>query len=96
MHLCALQIECCIDEFGTGSKIDIPFTAEAYKDVFREHLQMLDKFEEHTKEHKILPKLLQRLHDNGRYVCISISLIINLCILQSLCEGRSSGKGCRS
>ncbi|KIM72699.1 hypothetical protein PILCRDRAFT_15899 [Piloderma croceum F 1598] len=27
---------------------------------------MLDKFEEHTKEHGILPKILQRLHDNGR------------------------------
>jgi hypothetical protein len=85
-HVCfltsaSLQIECCIDEFATGSKIDIPFTADAYKDVFAEHLQMLDKFEEHTKDHKILPKLLQRLHNNGRYIFISILLIINLYIL---------------
>jgi len=77
----SLQIECCIDEFATGSKIDIPFTADAYKDVFAEHLQMLDKFEEHTKDHKILPKLLQHLHNNGRYIFISILLIINLYIL---------------
>jgi len=76
-----LQIECCIDEFATGSKIDIPFTADAYKDIFEEHLQMLDKFEEHTKEHGILPKLLQRLHDNGRYVFKSILLIMNSYIL---------------
>jgi len=66
MHLHGSQIECCIDKFGTGSKIDIPFTVEAYKDIFGEHLQILGKFEEHTKEHKILPKLLQCLHDNGR------------------------------
>ena len=39
--------------------------AASYKSVYEEHLKMLDKFEEHTKEHGIVPKLLQRLHDNG-------------------------------
>ena len=29
-------------------------------------LKKLDKFEAHTKDYGILPKILQRLHDNGR------------------------------
>jgi hypothetical protein len=40
--------------------------AAAYKSVYGDHLKKLDKFEEHTKDYGILPKILQRLHDNGR------------------------------
>ncbi|KIM91541.1 hypothetical protein PILCRDRAFT_24857, partial [Piloderma croceum F 1598] len=54
-------IENSIDEWGSGHKTDINFTAVAYKPVYEQHLRMLDKFEEHTKEHGILPKILQRL-----------------------------------
>lgn len=60
------QVENSIDEFGNGIQTNIPFTAEAYKSNYEEHLQMLDHFEEHTKDVGILPKILQRLHDNGR------------------------------
>ena len=49
--------------------MDIHFTAAAYKRVYEEHLKKLDKFEAHTnvttKDYGILPKFLQRLHDNG-------------------------------
>ena len=46
--------------------MDIHFTAAAYKRAYEEHLKKLDKFEAHTKDYGILPKILQRLHDNGR------------------------------
>jgi len=35
------SIECAIDEWGTGTRIDIHFTSEAYQDVFEEHLRVL-------------------------------------------------------
>jgi hypothetical protein len=59
-----VYIENCINEWGSGQKTDIHFTAASYNSVYEEHLKMLDKFEEYTKEHGIVPKLLQRLHDN--------------------------------
>ena len=44
--------------------------AAAYKPVYEEHLKKLSKFDEHTKDYGILPKILQRLHDNGRWVLL--------------------------
>ena len=61
-----ISIENSIDEWGSGHKIDIHFTAAAYKPVYEEHLKNLDKFADHTKDYGILPKILQRLHNNGR------------------------------
>jgi Domain of unknown function (DUF6532) len=61
-----VKIENSIDEWGSGYKTDIHFTAAAYKPVYEEHLNKLDRFEEHTKDYGILSKILQRLHDNGR------------------------------
>ncbi|KAH7926124.1 hypothetical protein BV22DRAFT_1009785 [Leucogyrophana mollusca] len=60
-------IECCIDEWTTGIKEDIKFSAAAYSSVYRAHLGSLTKFGEHTKKYNLLGKLCQRLHDNARY-----------------------------
>ncbi|KAH7917894.1 hypothetical protein BV22DRAFT_1052118 [Leucogyrophana mollusca] len=60
-------IECCIDEWATGIKEEIQFSAAAYGDVYRAHLSSLMKFGEHTKKYNLLGKLSQRLHDNARF-----------------------------
>jgi hypothetical protein len=44
------------------------FTVDKYQSVLNEHLNNLADFNEHTKAQGLLPKLLSRLHDNGRYV----------------------------
>ncbi|KAH7904196.1 hypothetical protein BJ138DRAFT_1119639 [Hygrophoropsis aurantiaca] len=60
-------IECCIDEWATGIKEDIKFSAAAYGSVYRAHLSSLTKFGEHTKKYNLLEKLSQRLHTNARF-----------------------------
>ena len=82
------QIKCCIDEFANGSCKDIQFTAEKYKPIYVEHLSNLDKFDDHTKAHGIVLKLLMVLHDNGLCVIISIPFQkLYSYNVQSQCEG---------
>ena len=83
------QIECCIDEFANGTRKDIQFTAEEYEPIYVEHLSNLDKFDDHTKAHGIVPKLLMALHDNGRCIIIPIPFQkLYSYNVQSQCEGR--------
>ncbi|KAH7904151.1 hypothetical protein BJ138DRAFT_1019520 [Hygrophoropsis aurantiaca] len=58
-------IECCIDEWASGTRTEVSFTEEGYKEVYDRHVANLRKFDEHTRAHEILPTLLQRLHDSG-------------------------------
>jgi hypothetical protein len=60
------QIENCIDEWVDGTHTIIPFTQDLYEAIFTEHLEELDRFDEFTKAFKLLPTLLQELHDEGR------------------------------
>ena len=46
--------------------------AKEYEPIYVEHLSNLDKFDDHTKAHGIVPKLLMALHDNGWCVIIPI------------------------
>ena len=55
--------------------------AVAYRPVYEEHLKMLDKFEEHTKEHGILPKILQRLHNNGQWAPFTVDYAFSLMVV---------------
>ncbi|KAI5984414.1 hypothetical protein EDD15DRAFT_2201272 [Pisolithus albus] len=48
-------IECCIDEWATGTRMDIPFTIQEYRGVFESHLNCLREFEEATKQYGVLP-----------------------------------------
>ena len=70
-----LQIECCIDEWITGIKTDIPFSTALYKDVYEDHIRCLERFNKITKQ-LILPNILVKLYNRGRYV--SITLFIKL------------------
>ncbi|KAJ7182098.1 hypothetical protein C8R46DRAFT_1069184 [Mycena filopes] len=61
-------IECCIDEWATGIKTDVPFTSADYRSVYEEHVKCLDEFEEHTSQRAdILGNILTRLHNIGRF-----------------------------
>ncbi|KAJ6549154.1 hypothetical protein B0H10DRAFT_1851265 [Mycena sp. CBHHK59/15] len=60
------SIDCSIDEWATGIKTDVPFTATDYRSVYQEHLKCLAEFEEHTKPHNILGNILTRMHNIGR------------------------------
>ena len=51
----------------------------AYEDLFNEHLEELNKFDEFTKVMKILPAILQELHNEGR--CIINYFFIKYLIL---------------
>jgi hypothetical protein len=63
------QIECSIDEWATGTRVDIHFSEEGYKNVFEEHLSVFNDFADFCKENgcpQLVLKLLERLHDHGR------------------------------
>ncbi|KAJ6518448.1 hypothetical protein DFH09DRAFT_1428065 [Mycena vulgaris] len=60
-------IECSIDEWATGIKTDVPFTAADYRGVYLEHLKCLDEFEKYTAPRDILGNILTRMHNIGRF-----------------------------
>ncbi|KAG1786132.1 uncharacterized protein HD556DRAFT_1248579 [Suillus plorans] len=66
LALLLTAIESCIDEWSSGAQTNKMFTVNEYQDVLDEHLTNLADFDEHTKAQGLLPKLLSRLHDNGR------------------------------
>ncbi|KAL6305982.1 hypothetical protein BKA93DRAFT_775949 [Sparassis latifolia] len=60
-------IECGIDEWATGIKEDIAFSAASYKEVYEAHLHCLEDFEKHTVKYGIVRKLREMLHSNARF-----------------------------
>ncbi|KAJ7086938.1 hypothetical protein C8R44DRAFT_650372 [Mycena epipterygia] len=56
-----------IDEWGTGIRIDIPFTANDYRSVYEDQVQALFEFEQQTSPHPILENISVRLHNIGRF-----------------------------
>ena len=69
-------MECGIDEWGTGIKTDIVFTAVDYHTVFAPHLKCLRDFWEATKKHELLDKICVKLYNVGQYV-ISLKPLFN-------------------
>lgn len=68
------QMECGIDEWGTGIKTEVAFTAVDYRSVFDAHLKCLHDFRDATKKHELLDKICMKLYNVGRYVMMFISL----------------------
>ncbi|KAI6017493.1 hypothetical protein EDC04DRAFT_2522506, partial [Pisolithus marmoratus] len=56
-------IECCIDEWMTGTQTDITFTIQEYCNVFELHLNCLWAFEEATKEVGVLPGICNQMYE---------------------------------
>ncbi|KAI5989558.1 hypothetical protein EDD15DRAFT_2531311 [Pisolithus albus] len=59
-------IECCIDEWSTGTRTDIPFTIQEYRATYDSHLKCLQAFAEATKTYDVLPSICRRLYEVGR------------------------------
>ncbi|KIJ09358.1 hypothetical protein PAXINDRAFT_87553, partial [Paxillus involutus ATCC 200175] len=66
MALLLAVIKCCIDEWATGIKSDIKFTAAVYATVYKDHLVSLNAFDRHTAAYDLLGQIQQTLHDNMR------------------------------
>ncbi|KAJ7737952.1 hypothetical protein B0H16DRAFT_1761969 [Mycena metata] len=60
-------IENTIDEYLTGIRTDVPFTANDYRSVYQTHLRALKEFEEHTAKYKLLNTILVRMHNVARF-----------------------------
>ncbi|KAI6020337.1 hypothetical protein BKA83DRAFT_4495093 [Pisolithus microcarpus] len=58
-------IECCIDEWMTGTWTDIPFTIQEYRSTYKSHLKCLHAFEDATKDYDVLPAICTRLYEAG-------------------------------
>ncbi|KAF8882080.1 hypothetical protein BD779DRAFT_1473052 [Infundibulicybe gibba] len=59
-------VEAAIDEWATGTKTDIPFKADEYRQTYRAHFRSLREYGTRTAGRNLLPKLCQKLYDNGR------------------------------
>ncbi|KAI0948855.1 hypothetical protein AcV7_009486 [Taiwanofungus camphoratus] len=68
LALVLTAIECAIDEWATGVKEDIPFTAASYKETYNAHLRVLRDFDDHTRKYGLLRQLREHLHRVARSV----------------------------
>ncbi|OBZ69791.1 hypothetical protein A0H81_10158 [Grifola frondosa] len=59
-------IEGAIDEWVPGTRADVTFSVEAYREVFDHHVSALRRFDEASKELEILTKIRTRMADDGR------------------------------
>lgn len=60
------QIEGCIDEWLTGTRVFRDFGL-SYQALYEQNLKELDRFEEQTKQHDLLNNLLVKIYNRGRY-----------------------------
>ncbi|KAI6013492.1 hypothetical protein BKA83DRAFT_4500297 [Pisolithus microcarpus] len=60
------QIECCIDEWVTGTCMDVAFTIQEYRGMFESHLNCLREFEEATKQYRVLSGICNKIYEAGR------------------------------
>jgi len=68
------QMGCGIDEWGTGIKTEVAFTAVDYCSIFNTHLKCLHNFRDATKKHELLEKICMKLYNIGWYVMTFIPL----------------------
>ncbi|KAI5980544.1 hypothetical protein EDD15DRAFT_2121324, partial [Pisolithus albus] len=54
LALVLTAIECCIDEWATGKRGDIPFTTQEYRPVYEAYLKCLQDFDYATKDVGVL------------------------------------------
>ncbi|KAJ7212606.1 hypothetical protein GGX14DRAFT_393507 [Mycena pura] len=60
-------MENCIDEWITGTRIDVPFTANDYRTVYESHIKSLEAFQARGEKYQLLENILRKLHKNGRF-----------------------------
>ncbi|KIM50121.1 hypothetical protein SCLCIDRAFT_146273, partial [Scleroderma citrinum Foug A] len=59
-------IECCVDEWATGTHTDIPFTVHDYHGRYESHLKCLQDFDEAMKEFSMLKGICDRIYEDGQ------------------------------
>ncbi|OBZ67923.1 hypothetical protein A0H81_12301 [Grifola frondosa] len=59
-------IEGAINEWVPGTRADVTFSVEAYREVFDHHVSALRRFDEASKELEILTKIRTHMADDGR------------------------------
>ena len=64
------QIECAIDEWMTGTRMNVPFTIQEYRGTYKSHLKCLQDFDQATKQYGVLKGICTKLWEDGWYVCI--------------------------
>ena len=82
-----LQMECGIDEWGTGIKTEVPFTTIDYRPVFDAHLKCLHEFWEATKKHELLDKICLKLYNVGWYIFMFLCSVDNIMFWSSFHSG---------
>ncbi|KAH9910241.1 uncharacterized protein B0H18DRAFT_896253, partial [Fomitopsis serialis] len=61
-------IECGIDEWGTGTRTEVHFTADDYRPVYETHKASLEAFDTFSDDaHRVLLKIRTKLHNEARY-----------------------------
>ncbi|KAI5987433.1 hypothetical protein EDD15DRAFT_2372133 [Pisolithus albus] len=66
LALVLTAIECCIDEWATGKRGDIPFTTQEYRPVYEAYLKCLQDFDYATKDVGVLWAICTRIYEAGR------------------------------
>ncbi|OBZ72971.1 hypothetical protein A0H81_07163 [Grifola frondosa] len=66
LALVLTAIEGAIDEWVPGTRSDVTFSVETYREVFEHHLAALRNFDEASRELGILTKIRTRIADDGR------------------------------
>ncbi|KAJ7817512.1 hypothetical protein B0H14DRAFT_3462052 [Mycena olivaceomarginata] len=79
MQTAITATENTINEWLTGIRTDVPFTANEYRSVHQTHLKSLQDYETHTARYGLLGKILTRMHNIGRYIfLISFSMLVRI------------------
>ena len=65
---------CGIDEWATGIKTKVTFTAVDYCSVFDAHFKCLHNFQDASEKHSLLDKICTKLYNVGWYVMSIVSL----------------------
>ncbi|KIM66673.1 hypothetical protein SCLCIDRAFT_109875, partial [Scleroderma citrinum Foug A] len=64
--LTAASIECCVDEWTTGTCMDIPFTVHDYCGGYESHLKCLQDFDEAMKEFGVFKSICAQIYEDGQ------------------------------
>ncbi|KAE9393759.1 hypothetical protein BT96DRAFT_999197 [Gymnopus androsaceus JB14] len=60
------SMECSIDGWTTGIYVDVPFSAELYKDIYLDHIAKIEEFAIQSSQHAIVPNILMSIDNNRR------------------------------
>ena len=82
-----LQMECGIDEWGTGIKTKVPFTTMDYHPMFDAHLKCLCKLRKASKKHELLDKICLKLYNVGWYIFMFLCSVDNIMFWSSFHSG---------